>query len=57
MRVFSFFGGGQRRERGWDEEGEVRPGCPETRYDLASCKQVDCNYIYFLVLKINLIHH
>lgn len=50
---FSCFGGRQE----WDEERERGPGSPEARSDLASCKQVDCNYIYFLHLKINLIHH
>lgn len=39
VKVFSFFGGDRggkgagRRERGWDEGGERRPGCPEARYD------------------------
>lgn len=51
--VFSCFVGRQR----WDEEWERGPDSPEARSNLASCKQVDCNYIYFLHLKINLIHH
>lgn len=51
--VFSCFDGRQR----WDEEWERGPGSPEARSDLASSKQVDCNYIYFLHLKINPFHH